>query len=99
MVNEANSITILKECYGDRLYVEDQADLQAELLEGNDKSAIITIVVMCVSSIEARMGLARPSCQGSTLARQYGQPCFAHPPVCLSQLQPQLLNKVALRPP
>lgn len=66
MVNEPNSITTLKEFYGDRLHVENRANLEAELLQGNDRSAIITIAALCDSCLEARIGFALPGLANCT---------------------------------
>ena len=60
MVTEPNSIQTLKEFYGDRLHVDDQATLHVELMNGNDRSAIITVAAICDSGLEARIAFELP---------------------------------------
>lgn len=65
MVTEPSSIAKLKAYYGDRLYVEDQDALMSELMEGNDRSAIIAVAAMCDASLEARIAMALPGLEGA----------------------------------
>ena len=66
MVTEPNSIATMKEFYGDRLHVSNEADLQAELMEGNDRSTIITIAAICDSALEARIAQSLPGLKGGS---------------------------------
>lgn len=50
----------MKRYYNDRTYVGDPASLDAELLGGNDRSAIITVASLAESHLEALIGLSLP---------------------------------------
>jgi hypothetical protein len=60
MSTEPSSIVSLKAFYGDRLHTEDKESLRAELMDGNDRSAIITMAAICDSGLEARIAFALP---------------------------------------
>ena len=66
MITEPSSIATLKAFYSDRLHVEDKENLYAELMEGNDRSAIITIAAICDTGLEARIAQALPGLENGT---------------------------------
>lgn len=61
MPDEPNSITTMKKHYTDRLYVPERDDLWAELMDGNDRSLIITLASLAESAVEALVGRNLPS--------------------------------------
>jgi hypothetical protein len=52
MTAEPNSITTLKKFYGDRLHVADRQSLIAEIMGGNDRSAVITVASHADAALE-----------------------------------------------
>lgn len=61
MANEPNSIRTMKAYYSDRLYVRDRDSLMEELLNGNDRSLIITLASYAENAIELLIGQHLPA--------------------------------------
>ena len=66
MATEPNAIKTMKKYYSDRLHVESNENLMAELLGGNHRSAIITVASLCDSILEYRIFAALPGLEGCT---------------------------------
>jgi len=60
MAKAPSSITTMKRFYNDRLHVETREDLEAELLGGNDRSAIITIASHAEGNLQYLIGSSLP---------------------------------------
>ncbi len=63
---EPNSVTTLKKLYGDRLFVPSHTDLSAELIEGNDRSTIITVASLADGAAESVIALNLPRLKEAT---------------------------------
>lgn len=66
MPDEPNSITTMKRYYNDRLHVPERDHLWAELMEGNDRSLIITLASFAESMAEGLVGRNLPSLKQCT---------------------------------
>lgn len=60
MADEAKSIATMKKFYGDRLYVPSGDDMEAEMLQGNDRSCIITVASLADAALEALLATNLP---------------------------------------
>lgn len=66
MADEPNSITTMRRYYNDRLHVPKRDDLWAELMEGNDRSLIITLASLAEAGVVALVGRNLPSLKDCT---------------------------------
>jgi hypothetical protein len=66
MPNEPTSITTMKRYYSDGLHVPDRPALMSELIEGNDRSLIITLASLAESMIETLIGRNLPALEDCT---------------------------------
>lgn len=77
MTQEPNSITKLKKFYGDRLHVPEPEALHAELLGGNDRSAVITIASNADAALEFKIAMSLPGLKQEATEKDFDI-CFRH---------------------